>query len=293
MPAVIRNMPMDDYQRLPALAASGVHTIVNECPARFWHDSPWNPSFIAENANHFDVGTALHLAVLEPHLLSERIAVLPFDSYQRKAARDLRDAAYAAGRTPLRQKDYDIVTGMALAIREHPEASALFRGGESEVTLLWEWAGVQCKARPDYLWRDGKTIVDAKTADSANPHAIARKAFTEGWHTRAAWYIEGAAAANGVRPDRYVFVVEEKDEPHMIQCYQLDERALAWGRQIIAEGLRIFRCCKERNEWPGYGAGVMSLELPSWAEFRLAEWEQSRDVSNRAAIEQSLKWLEP
>ena len=53
------------------------------------------------------------------------------------------------------------------------------------------------KARCDDLSADRKTIVDAKTAESANPRAVSRKAFAEGWQLRAAWYLEAVALVTG------------------------------------------------------------------------------------------------
>ena len=105
---LLLDMPMADYQALRALSAGGAHMLVEECPARFWHDSPWNPDRIAETAAHFDVGTGLHLAVLEPHALAERIVAVPVDTYATKVARDLRDEAYATGKTPLKPKELEL-----------------------------------------------------------------------------------------------------------------------------------------------------------------------------------------
>lgn len=295
MAQIIRGMPMEQYQAIRALSAGGVHTIVNECPARFWHDSPWNPARTVNNKPEFDVGTALHLAVLEPADLVERVVLIEQDDYRTKEARDRRDSAWRAGQTPLKPKEWSVVQGMASAIANKPDIAVLFRGGDAETTLTWDWAGVPCKARPDYLSADRSTIVDAKTAATAHPDAIARKAFGEGWHVRAAWYREGVSQACSVIPRRYLYVVTEKDEPHIIQAFELDERAEEWGRQVIRAGVRRFAECQAFDRWPGYGEGVMGLSLPTWAEYRLAEREQAGEFRRISAADarRSMEWLEP
>jgi hypothetical protein len=268
---------MRDYQALKALSAGGIHTLIEECPARFFYGSPWNPARVAENKVEFDIGTALHLAVLEPHEFAERVVLIEHDDYRTKEARDLRDGAWIAGKTPLKPKEYIIVRNMAEAIAARADIAPLFTGGDAEITLSWDWDGVSCKARPDYLSADEKIIVDAKTAASAHPSAIARKAFGEGWHIRAAWYREAVTAVCGVVPERYIFVVVEKDEPHLIQAFELDERAEEWGRQLIRAGLRRFEECFTTQCWPGYGESIMKIGLPAWAEYQLADrFEQGR-----------------
>lgn len=281
----ITKISMAQYQALPALSASGINTLVNQCPAKFWHESPWNPAPPADNEIHFDIGTALHLAVLEPEQLAARVVLIELASFRTKEARAQRDEAYIAGKTPLRIQDWQAVLGMERAIADRPDISALFKGGEAEATLTWNWFDVPCKARPDYLApgkRDGyRIIVDAKTADSAQPDAVARKAFGEGWHIRDAWYREGATA-NSIIPERYVYVVVEKDPPHLIQAYEFDARAVEWGRTVIARGLKLFRECWERKTWPGYSDKTIApLALPVWAEHQLADREQVAAVNER------------
>src|SRR5215469_1694338 len=121
-PRVILDMPMTDYQATRAVSASFVTAVVNECPLRAWTDSPWNPAFQAEHAPHFDIGTALHLSVLESAALAERIVIVPFDDYRTTEARELRDLAYGTGKTPLKSSEYELVRGMSAAIEAHPTA---------------------------------------------------------------------------------------------------------------------------------------------------------------------------
>ena len=175
---------------------------------------------------------------------------------------------------------------MARAIEAHPDVAALFRGGEAEVTLTWDWGGVPAKARCDYLSADRKTIVDAKTAESANPRAVSRKAFAEGWQLRAAWYLEAVALVTGVQPNRYVFVVVEKSAPHLIQVYEMTPRALAWGQQLIVAALRKFRACMRAGIWPGYGAGTCrsNCRLTPNTSLRIASRPESSTKVSRCLM---------
>ena len=299
---------MAEYHALHALSASGVDTLVNDCPWKFWQSSPWNPAFAPETANHFDIGQAAHLAVLEPEQYDARVVEIAAGDYKTKLARELRDGAYAAGKTPILDKEKPIIGKIAEAIWE--QAGSYFTGGEAEVSLTWDWDGVPCKARPDYLIPDRGLIVDLKTTTTCNPAAIARKAWNEGWPSRVVWYREAfhrqtprwmwvdpaiTAAANAVAV-RYLFVVVEVKPPHLIQIFELDARAEAWGQQIVRRGLTLFRECMAKGEWPAYGTGVRPLSLPGWAEFQLADREQAGEFSTRPTSEQvarAQEWLQP
>jgi hypothetical protein len=275
-------MDMASYHAFKALSASGVDALVNECPWKFWQSSPWNAAYLPENKRVFDIGTGAHLAVLEPEQYDNRVRRVPYKDYRTAKAQELRDTAYADGKVPIKDDEHEMIGRLATAIFE--QAGSYFTGGIPEVSLTWDWDGVLCKARPDYLIRGRELIVDLKTTISANPHVIARKAFNEGWPARVCWYKEAySRTAPGVvqRRPRYIFVVVETKAPHLIQLFELDERAEAWGQQIVRRGLTLFRRCMAKGEWPAYGEGVQKLGLPAWAEYGLADREAAGEFDGR------------
>lgn len=265
-------MPAPAYHAIKALSAGMIWTMDSECALKAWLASPWNPNREAVNNTHFDVGTAAHLAVLEPHLLAERAVLHGFDDYRTNAAKEARDGAYRDGKTPLKPAEWGVVEGVQQAIQEHRGAAHWFAGTLPEVTLTWEWNGMLCKCRPDALAVDNSYVLDLKTANTCNPRAIARKAFNEGWFVRAAWYMAGVKEATGTLPDKYLFVAVEKDAPYIVEIYELDQRSLMLGDQIIGKTLGRTLECFNADRWPGYGdGGVTTLQLPSWQMAERAE----------------------
>jgi hypothetical protein len=297
MSAVVRDMGAAEYHAIKALSAGMAITLDRECPLRAWLDSPFNPAQVFEHRTAFDIGTAAHLAVLEPELLAERAVLHEFDTYATKESRGIRDAAWAVGKTPLKPEEWDVVQSIAEALCPSKSAAGrLFTGGHPEVSLTWEWDGVPCKARPDYMPDSVDYLVDLKTANSANPRAVARKAFDEAWYVRAAWYLAGTEAATGKRPKHYSFVVVEKDPPHIAEVYELDDRSLIWGERIIGRVLRLFAECTASGRWPSYCGGKPTIiGLPGWAEFQLADREQAGEFDHPTLAEtkQSLDWMKP
>jgi hypothetical protein len=47
--------------------------------------------------------------------------------------------------------------------------------------------------------------------------------------------------------------------------YELDADARAHGAELRRQNMQMIADCRAINEWPGYGIGIESLSLPSWA----------------------------
>ncbi len=282
--SIIPSLPSADYHAIKALSASMALTIVERCPLVAWTESSFNPDLEIENKPIFDVGTALHLAILEPEQFNERVVMHGFDDYRKTEAREIRDAAYAAGKTPLKPEEHALVLALADSIRATPEISTLLaKPGDAEVSLTWEWDGQPMKARPDFLAADRSFVLDLKSSTSAEPRQVSRKAFTDGWHVRAAWYMAGVKAVTGVLPEHYWFAVCEKNCPYIAQLYELDERALIWGEQLVGRAVNLFAECQKTGVWPKYRQGPSVISLPTWSEHQLADQFEEISAGERDA----------
>src|SRR5947207_11856418 len=269
------------------LSASGAWLLAEECAAKFLWRSPWNPLYVPEAKTDFDIGVAAHLAVLEPERQADSIVLIEAGDYRTTKAREARDAARAAGLVPLLPYQVDIVHAIAGSIRAHPIASEAFRGGEAEVTLIWQDSetGIPCKARPDYLPAHGRWLVDLKTALSANPRSWRDQAYRLGYHARAAWYLDAAAAVLGQTPEEYWFVIVEKEPPYLVSVVSFDQDALGWGRIANRKACERFAVAAAANDWPGYRDPGQNQDrafrvgLPPWAIYQLQDREETGEFT--------------
>ncbi|HEX3884783.1 MAG TPA: PD-(D/E)XK nuclease-like domain-containing protein [Stellaceae bacterium] len=271
---VVRDMPEAEYHATKALSAGGAWSLANDCPAIYWHSSPFNPDAApAENAKVMDIGTALHLAVLEPDRLQERTVLVEAEDWRTKAAKEARDAAYEAGLTPLLLKDRDLVDRLANVLRRNEYVARLLDGADTEISYFWDAGGVGGKARADLVTKDCSAIGDLKASASASPLFFQRRAFNAGHFLRTPWYVDGWEASTGKRAE-YWYIVVGCEEPHLVSVLQLDQKAVEWGRMMIRRSLDLFRRCRDRGVWPGYCDRPMRIGLPTWAEYQLADREQ-------------------
>jgi hypothetical protein len=270
-------LSMEAYQALPALSAGGIITLSEQCPALYWAQSPFNPNPLPrKNTKEFDIGTAAHLAVLEPLAYADRVFLIPFDTYHKAEAREQRDFAYQNNQIPLKPAEAQIVADICDAIQRRGDIASLFRGGKAEITAQWTIDGVACKCRPDYVAED--YILDLKTVACAHPRAVAQAAMRDGWHVRDVWYRMGMSYANPLQETKYLFVCVEKTPPYLVEVYQLDQRARAWGEQIVRRGLTLFKQCRDAGRWPSYHDHFpVTVSLPTYAEYALADREAAGD----------------
>lgn len=289
----IYQMPADQYHADPtptgSLSSSGAHTLAFECPAAF----EWQRQNRV-NKRVFDIGTASHLMVLEPDLFDSKVVIVrgitkdgkPSDGYQSQDAKDQRDAAYAAGLTPLLPKEVDLVQAMRAALWSDPIGSRAFKAGHAEQSIFWQDQefGNWCRTRPDWMPDHGSYVINWKTADSANPDDVAKAIFNLGYFQKSAWELDGIEAVTGARPAKYCLLVQSKRPPHLVVPVWLHADDLAWGAKLNRYARGLFAWCQRAGEWPGYSQqpgqaprGFDDLRMPGWAHKLLEARDERGD----------------
>ncbi|MEN9806177.1 MAG: hypothetical protein RL756_685 [Pseudomonadota bacterium] len=260
-PTIDYGMPHAEYLAVPAMSASGIKRFIRS-PAHFKAGSA------GIDASAAAVGTATHMAVLEPARFDAEVVVSPKFDKRSKAGKAEAEAwaAAHAGRLVIDEETFDAVRRMADAVRAHPAASALLQSGVPEVSMMWADAdtGVACKSRADWLRPDG-LIVDLKTARDASPGGFARAIGQYGYALQAAWYLAGARVVLREEPAGFVFVAVEKDPPHAVGVYALDAASVDAAADRIAGALVRLLDCQRSGHWPAYSSLVETITAPAWA----------------------------
>lgn len=248
----ICNMPSEQYHSVRALSKSGLDQF-RKSPAHFrsWQDGATKN----ESTPAMEFGTAVHMAILEPHLFKDRYTVFTGDR-RTKDGKAAYEAVLSSGRTPLNEEQWESITGAAAAVHAHPKAAVLIDKIRPEVSFFADW-GTKVKARIDGLSDD--YIIDVKTTQDASPKAFAKSIAQFNYHVQAAWY----QRITGI--NRFIFIAVEKEAPFGVACYELDQQAIDHGNAIIDENLKLFTECEQLNSWPCYSSGLQTLSLPAWA----------------------------
>lgn len=254
----------------PSLSSSIAQLICNASPlhARECHPR-LNPAAHEDEAEHFDIGTAAHALLLEG---ASNIAIIEAKDYRTNAAKEARDLAYAAGKTPLLAARWADVQAMVAAARgqlkAHKDGGAeMFLSGEPESTVIWREDDLWCRARLDWLRpergpRPAWAIDDYKTtSQTANPDRWTRSLFFSGFDIQAAWYIRGIKAVTE-REATFRFCVQETFKPYALAVIGLAPDALILATKKCLYALEQWAEARKRDKWKGYPSKTCYAMLP-------------------------------
>ena len=261
---VHQNVRFADYLAIEAISAHGLMQI-ERSPAHYRHNitSPRAPTPAQA------LGTAAHLAILEPDSFSAHAKVAPNVDRRTKAGKladqEFRDSVSEdPDALVLTEEQHSLVRGMREAVMAQPYAAALLADGKAETTLLYGREGVRCKARPDWICAGHDVIVDLKTAADASYAGFRRAAGNWSYHLQGSWYLD-AVERCGLGKRRFIFLVVESEPPHGVAMYEADDVALNAGRIRSERALALYAECMATGDWPSYPIEIQTLELPNWS----------------------------
>jgi len=262
------SMPADQYHAHPAVGHSGLVRIMRS-PAHYreYVTNPPSPTPAMQ------LGTAFHVALLEPDRLGETFVVAPkFDrrTKEGRAAAEVWESENA-GKTALTAEQMVAIQQMVTSVISHAGAAKLLSNGLAEMSGFWSdhETGIECKCRPDFLAITGETItgiVDVKTTSDASADGFARAIATLGYDVQAAFYQDGLKALTG-RTIPFYFIAVEKEAPYAVAAYKASDEVIEVGRAKYRGALQLLKWCRENDRWPSYqpNGEIETINLPRWA----------------------------
>lgn len=286
----------DAQGSVPSLSASIARILLNQTPRHAWLAHPrLNPHYRDERKPEFDRGEAAHALLIGK---GRKIAVLPFDDYRKKEAKEARDAAYAEKKIPIKARDYEEIEAMVQSARSQLgqifELGKPFEDGQGELPLYWQEGETHFRSRLDWLSHDRKIIFDYKTTGNAHPDAFTRKIYDMGYDVQAAFYRRAVRMTGGPERAAFIFVAQEIEAPYALSAVSLTPAALDMAERKVEKAIALWRDCMASNIWPGYPARVCHVDPPSWAEWQWTDREnRERDYPEASQINAMIDWQAP
>jgi PDDEXK-like uncharacterized protein DUF3799 len=280
----------------PSLNASTAKVLVGLSPLHAWAMHPRlgmaadddSPASEAQ-----DVGHAAHQMFLHG---ASKIRVLSVPDFRTNKAKEMRDAAIAAGQIPLKAERFAAVNAIVNKLEEFRLRTGAFTKGKPEQALIWregtQWGRCKVDWLPDepeaYLW-DLKT-----TSGRATPQSWARNAFDLGYDLQAVYYCRGAECVRGEPPEGMRFCVIETKPPYGIKVFEFSPAAIGDAQQEVHSAIELWTRCRETGEWPSYSDDLEWIDPPPWKirerEFRRHNRQNSlRTGADQAAVDMMLK----
>lgn len=267
-PCTIDGQDIEAYHRGPGISKTGLDHVARS-PALFYalHLDPARPAE-KERAGQLE-GQLAHCAILEPAEFDKRYAVGPDVSRATKAWKEW-EASLPAGVIAIKPEQRETALRQAESVRRLPDVAEALAAGRPEVSAYWmdPDTGVLCRCRPDWVHPAGESgvvLLDVKTYSDASPAEFARQIARKRYHVQDAFYSEGFGRAAGVDVLGFVFVAVETEWPFAASAVMLDEPGRDVGRIQYRRDLDTYARCLAANDWPGYGAAIHQVSLPTWA----------------------------
>jgi exodeoxyribonuclease VIII len=265
----VQDLPAEVYHSTPAISKSGLD-LVDKSPAHYHNAPPREPT------RSMDIGTATHIALLEPGRFDDEYLIVPAKDRRQKEWKDAV-AEVGADRCLLHSEAESIVA-MQRSIAANERAFRLVESAgwrELSAFVADPETGVLVRCRYDLLTETG-TAVDLKTSRDAREREFSRSVASFRYHVQAALYTDVHHWITGECLESFRFLVVETSHPFTVCQYVLDDEALAQGRREYRENLNTYARCLESGKWPQYEPETEWLSLPSW---KMAEIEAEMQVA--------------
>lgn len=281
----VHEMPADRYHAdpcpRPSLNASIAKILIEQSPAHARAAHPrLNPLAEGFNSSRLDLGTVCHTLALGT---GKEIVSIDAENWTTKAAKQARDEARAAGKTPILAHVLDeahmILSHLGPELERHglaqlwnaphAKSESVFIAKEGELFL-------RCMVDRHVAGAGGLTIFDYKTAADVSPTFLQRQVVNMGYDVQDGHYTRVAEA---LFPEyagrvRFVFLFQEITAPYCVVPVELDGTGKEIGRRKATAAARLFEQCLDVGHWPSYPAGIARPDYPAWAETAWMNREQ-------------------
>ena len=274
---VAYNQPEFTYRREPGVNQSSLKKIL-QSPAHY--QAALKNKLIPTPA--MEMGTALHCLTLDgPEAFEAQYIKKPEGiRLNTKEGKEWKESAGRKKVLAVGGKDdpWGSVHGMDESLRR----LAYFDPSQpdyikyNEVSVYWEWEGVQCKARLDRVDVENGLVLDLKTTDSIEPEIFTKKVVGLGYDFQAAFYAKAAEVAFGKKFE-FIFAAVERKPPFTVDLFQVDEEMMEEGMAKCVAALRAYKACENLGEWPNRDPLIRKLSYPSWYQ-PYGKMEESEDL---------------
>lgn len=219
------------------------------------------------------LGRLVHLASLEPQVFDLVVRLAPECDRRTKEGKAIWEAFVTTlkeGEETLKKDELDEVLAISESAQAGIESIATALPDAvrlKEHTLTGKHLGANIKGRPDLILHhaDGGAVIDIKTTMDASIDAFAKDIAKYKYHLQAAFYLTMTGAK------KFWFVAVEKKPPYDYAVYELDEAALAAGKQLMDSACLTYRECNLYGNWPGLTKTPQVVTLPKWAIYDAAD----------------------
>lgn len=280
----VLNMSNDDYHAAPGWSSSHVKTFA-EGALEFVEKyiSPPEPLDPDEEAPDLSdqwkedsdliLGSAIHLAILQPDLLSQETVVMPGLDFRTKNGRATRDeilAHHHPRKLVLTHQQNLMVLRIRDAVYADPVAKRLFDNGIAETPTFARdpETGELIKCMPDFESYRMGALIDVKSTRDASESGFGREVENLRYNFQPPWYFDVLEADRGEAPPNWIWLAIEKRARPRIGIYFEHPDDVKESRQIMRGHFEAMLRLRDSGKWPtSYTDDQIRRRFrPAWAK---------------------------
>lgn len=250
----------DDLPGAPRFSRSVAATMLSKSPLAAWAAHPK----LGNRAPRKDTKATLMGSLCHALLLGggQQIKLVEGENYRGKRGGEKREALYL-GQIPALPRELS-------AAREAKDAIALrltvllgdLAPLDKEATILWDDAGVSCKARLDLIAPAQRLVIDPKFPDELNVAKWEKLIRWSPYYQMQAHAYTSAMQAVTGEPHEMLFAICEWTYPFDVALIPAGGSVIEAGRIRWEQQREVWRRCLESGLWPGVGRRP-AVEVPA------------------------------
>ncbi len=250
-----------------AVSSSSLKLLVGKSPKTFINAH--NGRLYRGDTTAFRIGSALHMAILEPELFKKSYVIIPeFSGKGSVAAKADWRLGLEASAVILKQDEYNDLQEMINSVLSHQDACNILKHGKTEQSGYFRdpETGIKCRIRPDfYSDRHGGSLLDVKTTQDCRDSDFMKSIWNYRYDFQMAMYAQGIGLIVG-KPIQYPLILAvEKKPPFECALYLCDEAMMEKGLNDYKMALNRLKECIDANMFESYQRKIQPISLPPWA----------------------------
>lgn len=225
-----------------------------------------------------DLGSLVHLLLLQPYLVGEEVAVFPGIGTGRDP--DFKEfLARNAHRIAVDEPTFAHARCLASKVRETSykgrPLGEFIEESMREVTVYFTEPVTRLRLRIRIDAYHPEVSFDLKTTRHPTPQAFMRNALDLDYDLQAFMYRLGRRLYEGGEAVPFVFIAAETSQPHSVGTFEAGETFIENGAAKFQTCLTAFMACTQADYWPDLSCST-TLEITPWQQFpRQQEWRRA------------------
>jgi exodeoxyribonuclease VIII len=172
----------------------------------------------------------------------------------------------AAGKTTISAEEMVACQYILKTAQSHAILGKLLRAESRkyEVSGFFDFEGVPCKFRTDFMLPDQHIILDLKTTKRGHERAFKNSVLDFSYHSQAAFYLTAMAEITGQSWADFIWIAIESTPPYKIYLYEPDTRWLIEGHKLCTDAINLYKECLASGSYPSVKEEIVILNAPNW-----------------------------